>query len=193
LKQLQTTGSLNDGTPLVYAWGLELREYRGLPVVEHGGALGGYRAHVTRFPQQHTSVAVLCNLASAVPSALARDVAGRVIGDAMKPLVVPPGVVGSILGGLPDPLPQDRLRDFAGTYYSPELDATFQIGVNAGASDLTLQRGLDPAQAPLTLETLPETFLSSGLRLRFQRDANGRVQGFTVDAGRVRGIAFERR
>jgi hypothetical protein len=193
LKQIQTPGRLNDGKTLTYAWGLEVREYRGLPVVEHGGALGGYRAHLMRFPQQHTSVAVLCNLAAAVPAGLARSVAERAIGDVMKPLVIPPGVVGSILGRTPDPVPRDRLREFAGTYYSPELEVTFQIDLAAAGPGLTLQRGLEPSSAALTVEDASETYRSGSLLLHFQRNASGSVTGFTVDSGRVRGIVFERR
>jgi CubicO group peptidase (beta-lactamase class C family) len=37
LKKLQTQGTLNDGRTLAYAWGLQIGEYRGLPIVEHGG------------------------------------------------------------------------------------------------------------------------------------------------------------
>ena len=36
----------------------------GRPEVGHSGSTAGYRAHLTRFPQQHLSVAVLCNVAS---------------------------------------------------------------------------------------------------------------------------------
>ena len=46
LKKLQTRGKLNNGTTLAYAWGLQIGGYRGLPIVEHRGSLGGYRAHL---------------------------------------------------------------------------------------------------------------------------------------------------
>ena len=69
LKRLQTRGTLNNGTTIAYAWGLQIGNYRGLPIVEHSGSLGGYRAHVLRFPAQHTSVALLCNASSIGPTA----------------------------------------------------------------------------------------------------------------------------
>ena len=48
--------------------------YRGLPIVEHGGALFGYRTEILRFPQQRFTVLCLCNLSTA-PENLARNVA----------------------------------------------------------------------------------------------------------------------
>ena len=66
LKMIQTPGKLNDGKTLAYAWGLQIGTYRGLPIVEHSGSLGGFRAHIMRMPSQHTSVALLCNAGSIV-------------------------------------------------------------------------------------------------------------------------------
>ena len=65
IRMLETPGRLNDGTVLAYAWGLTLGSYRGLPLVEHSGSLGGYRAHILRFRGEHSSVAVLCNVSNA--------------------------------------------------------------------------------------------------------------------------------
>ncbi|HLY19426.1 MAG TPA: serine hydrolase domain-containing protein, partial [Bryobacteraceae bacterium] len=59
-QQLQR-GKLNNGKELDYASGLVHGKYRGLPTVDHGGADAGYRADLIRFPEQHFSVACLCN------------------------------------------------------------------------------------------------------------------------------------
>src|SRR5262245_1155164 len=72
--QVQSPASLSDGKPLRYAWGLEVGTYRGQRIVEHGGSLGGYRAHLIRFPAEHASVAALCNLGTIAPAGLARQV-----------------------------------------------------------------------------------------------------------------------
>jgi hypothetical protein len=68
-------GKLNDGEPLDYAFGLVLEEYRGLDTVDHSGADAGYRADMTRFPEQHFSAAVLCNSADTSSASLVRKVA----------------------------------------------------------------------------------------------------------------------
>ncbi len=75
ISQVLTTGTLNSGEKIDYAFGLVIGEYRGLRIVEHGGAFVGYRAMTMRFPDQRFSVILQCNLGSMNPSNLARRVA----------------------------------------------------------------------------------------------------------------------
>lgn len=79
-------GRLNDGKEIDYALGLIHGEYRGKAIVSHGGAWGGYRAELLRFPEQHYAVAVLCNLASSDPSTLARRVASLHLASVLEPV-----------------------------------------------------------------------------------------------------------
>jgi len=190
LKTLQTRGRLNDGTQLAYAWGLEIGEYRGLPIVEHGGSLGGYRAHIMRFPAAHTTVAMTCNLGTIAPAGMARRVADVVLGGVFAqaaPSARQTGVVGSILSYAPDARAAEQYRAFAGKYYSEEVEATFEIT----AKDLAvfLKRETDPA--PIAMEPAggPNDFRVRGMTVRFEPDGTA----LRVDAGRVRGIRFVRR
>jgi len=75
MDKLQTTGVLNSGQAIDYAWGLVVTEYKGLKVVEHGGSWVGFRAALVRFPEQRFSVIILANLDSIDPSGLAFKVA----------------------------------------------------------------------------------------------------------------------
>jgi CubicO group peptidase (beta-lactamase class C family) len=75
LKELQTKGKLNSGKEISYALGLVIDTYRGLPIVEHDGALYGYRTVILRFPEQKFSVVSLCNISSASTSSLSHKVA----------------------------------------------------------------------------------------------------------------------
>jgi CubicO group peptidase (beta-lactamase class C family) len=61
VRQMQATGVLNDGKPIDYASGLLVYTYRGLRLVEHSGASGGYSNQLWRFPDQHLSVMVFAN------------------------------------------------------------------------------------------------------------------------------------
>ena len=81
--QLEEPGQLNDGTKLNYAGGLEINRYRGLRVVEHSGGDAGYRAHLARFPDQHFSVVLLCNLAETAPAVLVRRIADIYLANAL--------------------------------------------------------------------------------------------------------------
>src|SRR6266403_5133863 len=85
LTEVQEQGKLNTGKVLDYAKGLFIQDYRGLHTVSHGGSWGGYRAELLRFPDQHFSVACLCNLGNAGPSGRARQVADIYLGSLMKP------------------------------------------------------------------------------------------------------------
>jgi CubicO group peptidase (beta-lactamase class C family) len=81
----QTPGRFNDGRPHIYAFGLYARDYRGVREVSHSGSTAGYRAFLARYPDQHTSVAVLCNVASANATQLAHEVADIYLGDRLAP------------------------------------------------------------------------------------------------------------
>src|SRR5439155_21727807 len=81
---LAIPGKLNDGKTLNYAFGLMVGHYRGVAIVEHGGAYGGFRAHVLRFPEHHFSVACFGNLASLQPGELARQVADPYLAGTLK-------------------------------------------------------------------------------------------------------------
>jgi len=81
---LQTTGVLNSGKAIDYAWGLVMRDYKGLKLVEHGGAWVGFRAVIVRFPEQKLSVIILANLDSIDPSGLAFRVADIYLAGQLK-------------------------------------------------------------------------------------------------------------
>jgi CubicO group peptidase (beta-lactamase class C family) len=84
MDMLQTTGVLNSGKAIDYAWGLVVSQYKGLKVVEHGGAWVGFRAALVRFPEQKFSVIVLANLDSIDPSGLAFRVADIYLAGQLK-------------------------------------------------------------------------------------------------------------
>ncbi len=189
IDQLQVPGRLNDGAALTYGWGLQIGTYRGLRIVEHGGSLGGYRAHLIRFPDQHTSFAALCNLAIA-PGNLVRQVADVVLADRLtQPRPAPvaaPARGPRAPADAPAPADAQTLAAYAGRYISDEIDSTFTIARVDGK--LTLQRDTD--LQPLTLQALqPDSFRGPAFTIRFARQ-EGRVTSLLVDAGRVRDIRF---
>lgn len=85
LKQMLERGKLNNGEQLDYASGLVVTKYRGLNIVDHGGADAGYRSDMIRFPDQLFSSACLCNLSVANPSGLNRKVADIYLEKEMAP------------------------------------------------------------------------------------------------------------
>jgi CubicO group peptidase (beta-lactamase class C family) len=75
IEEITTAGKLNSGEALDYAFGLNLGTYRGLRIIGHGGAWMGYRAEMTRFPEQSFSIICLFNLSSVNLIKLTKQVA----------------------------------------------------------------------------------------------------------------------
>ena len=193
-KLIHTRGVLNKGDTLAYAFGNNVSMYRGLRIDEHGGALMGYKAEILRFPDQRFSVLVTCNLGSINPGPLAQQVAEVYLGDKMGPRaertvsggprrtseVTTAGLSASAAG---------ELAAFAGDYYSEEVDATYRIAVRDGALVLSTRRLV----AQPMVATGPDTFRAGSMTLHFERAAGGAPTAFTIEAGRVRNIRFQRR
>ncbi len=64
--------------------GFQLRDYKGIPVVEHSGSTAGYRGHLARFPEQGLAVAVTCYASTASAGGLLKQVADLYLGDAVS-------------------------------------------------------------------------------------------------------------
>ncbi len=114
------TGRLNDGENLEYAFGLSVGKMRGLTTVRHGGALGGYRAHLLRFPDQRFSVALLCNLANANPGELADRLAELVLAHQLEAADASRKPAGSEASRIAITLEPSRLERFTGSYANDE-------------------------------------------------------------------------
>lgn len=155
IQEMQTRGVLNNGKQISYALGLEIGEYRGLPIVEHNGALFGYRTEILRFPQQRVSVVTLCNLASANPAHFAHEVADIVLRD--KLAAPTSAAVASSGGASSDPGP------FAGKYLDPRTHSEIEFTDSGGKlllGDQKLQPlGSDKFQSPYGLLVV---FINSG-------------------------------
>jgi hypothetical protein len=121
-QQLQR-GKLTSGKELDYAFGLVHGKYRGLPTIDHGGADAGYRADLLRFPQQHFSVACLCNQGEINPSELTRKVADIYLAGQLKE--PPPTRAES--SSKPVSVPDARLSQYAGLYWKKDEERAMRI------------------------------------------------------------------
>ena len=84
----------------------------------------------------------------------------------------------------------EQLAEFAGNYFSEELDATYVVSVESGKLNAVNR---EERKRPLN-PTYKDSFaLLSGAQFEFNRDAQGRVAGFVVHAGRIRNVKFVKR
>jgi CubicO group peptidase (beta-lactamase class C family) len=191
VKLQQTPGVFNDGKPHTYAMGLMVAPYRGVAEVGHSGSTAGYRAHLTRFPEQHVSVAVLCNVSSGAATQYARTIAEMYLAGALQPAPARTGGRGGApqraaqnppaRSGVIGPVP-------AGRFYSDEAEVMFEI--EPGTEELILKRR--PDVRTVLRRVGEDEYAFGGSRLRFIRDAKGEVTELSVRGSRVFDLRFRR-
>ena len=116
-------GKLNSGKELDYAFGLVHGKYRGLETVDHGGADAGYRADLLRFPEQHFSIACLCNQGETNPSQLTRKVADIYLAEHLA--APPPDHVEASAN--PVTVSGELLSHYAGLYWKKDDERFMRI------------------------------------------------------------------
>jgi len=124
---LQTQMRLTSGRTIAYALGLEVGDYQGVREVTHGGSTAGYRTVLTRYPDQHVSVAVWCNYAGANPAALAHQVADLIL--------TKPAAISAQASPVKSSVPSSAFAHWAGTYRDPHTDQVITLSAtDAGLS-----------------------------------------------------------
>jgi len=86
------------------------------------------------------------------------------------------------------PVDTSKLSEYEGAYYSEEIDSTYRVTLKDGALTVTRKKA-----APTTLTPrFRDAFSSLGILgiFRFTRDAQNRVNGFRLSAGRIRNFHF---
>jgi CubicO group peptidase (beta-lactamase class C family) len=155
VQQMLEQGKLNNGEQLDYAFGLVIGKYKGLPTVDHGGADAGYRSDMTRFPEQHFSVAVLCNSAETDPSALTRQVADIMLAKEIKAAEAATTAkepAAKSAAGTAVVLSAKQMAAFTGLYWNRENDAFVKIFVKEGKLE-----GDTGGEEPLVLKPFGES------------------------------------
>ena len=127
IEKMLTCGYLNSGKKLDYALGLVVSQYRGLKMINHGGAFVGFRAQIIRFPEQHFSVIVLANLSTINPTKLAKKVADIYLADIFpEEPKIPRGKRQFIK------LTEAELKEKMGAYYNKKTEAIWRVFLKEG-------------------------------------------------------------
>lgn len=151
ISEMYRTGTLSDGTPLHYARGLTIHTYRGLKRITHGGDWIGYTSMTQRFPDQHTSVMLMCNRQGSDQYTLTDEIDDVILADHFtepKPTD-------------PEPAPSLPLSRFVGHYFSASAQAVIRTYIDQDSNELMLLPYGDGAAEPLT-SIGPTTFLIGG-------------------------------
>jgi CubicO group peptidase (beta-lactamase class C family) len=188
IAEMATVGKYNDGKPLDYGLGLYVNDYRGLKNVYHSGSTAGYRAHLNRFPEARTSVAVLCNGSNGDATRSANRVSDLFLGDRLKP-AAPARPAAAPAAPMQPPPTASQLAPLAGSYWSEEAETMLIAAVDQGA--LVLRRRPDTV---IKLTPLgPDKFRGSIGTVTFMRSGSGVVESLSVNQDRVWDLRFTRK
>ena len=198
-----TEGTLNNGDPTGYAQGLRLEEYRGLRTVGHSGSSWGFRTELVRFVEPGLSIAISCNADFAKPGELAQQVADHYLADQLGPEIDDTAPDADEQGADTPPEPPSlssvELQEFAGSFFSAELDATYRFTVVDGGLVVHIEQEAPLDVAPVAADQFEIQFHPQGwsgpesIRLEFDRNRAGAVTGFGLSSGSETDIVFERR
>ena len=194
IDRVLTRGVLNDGDEITYAFGLNVDTNRGLRTVSHSGSWVGFNTIAIRYPDQRFSVVVFSN-ASIGPSRFANRIVDLYLADQFTQ-PEPPRPEGR-----PDPqrerperrepetvsLSSSQLQEYAGFYYSDELDA--HAVLEAKEKTLVMKLGMHSAG----IAAYPsETFEWRRMPIEFVRGSGGSITGLVLHPNRSFGLKFTR-
>ncbi len=190
----RTTEPLTSGAANDYAFGITMGAYRGMRLEEHTGSTGGYRAALYRWPEAHTSVALLCNASDVRNADLPLRVADLVLAGRLgaRPAGAAAASVAPSRRAAVSPAPGAGSPEVAaGRYVSAELLGTvWEVGAGPQGT-VSVRR---PRGDILTFRPAGgRTYVSpAGITMEFTGAPSSQADGFTVTQGVVTGVRFER-
>jgi CubicO group peptidase (beta-lactamase class C family) len=195
-RALLQPGALTDDTAVPYGKGIIRSHYRGLPVHTHPGSFLGYGADMLRFPSKRTTIICLTNTDAIDPEKLTQDIADiYVFGERPTRTAVVTRTVDEASGGMTPSsavVGGESLREFAGTYYSREQQATYSFFIEGGA--LWFVVGTNPKMKVVLWKKYERIsfpyYGQETVTIDFQRNSLGRVDGFILSAPRATNLKF---
>jgi CubicO group peptidase (beta-lactamase class C family) len=162
IRQILTPGTLNNGSPLNYAFGLVAGNYKGLRTISHSGGFVGFRAEMIRFPEQKFSVICLANLSTIDPTHLARQVADIYLADQLEERPEAGFLAGTRF-----------LDDKAGVYWSATSGMVMELSLQDGKW-LVEAFGESAQIAPVTETDFVTVTPPFDLRISFEKPGRGK-------------------
>ncbi len=190
------SGLLNSGEDSTYGFGIGVTNYKGLKVILHSGHDAGYRAYDAYFPEQKFGIAILSNFYSINPSLLGRKIADIYLANQFPPPKPIQDEDSKEKTSAPEvkrklSLTEKQLMEYAGKYYSEELDTHYLILYSDGKLSVKHWRNGDVILTP------EDKDIFSGnqwwfRKIVFTRSNNNKINGFQLTSGRVRNLDFIR-
>lgn len=152
-----------------YGFGLMIHEQDGVTVVEHGGSIEGFNAHLSYVPKLKIGIVVLGNEDVFVPDTIASQLLDVILGKPVAPIGTEKGF----------PIAEEELARFVGVYFMAQISPGFTLKINRAGGSLTAQlTGREPtALVYRGLKDLHPRFYSPKelAEIEFVPNANGAI------------------
>lgn len=185
LAQMWTPARLTNGSTYPYGFAWALGEQRGHALIEHGGTWQGFRAHISRYVDDHLSVIVLANLGEAPVGVIAHTAAGLLEPALLLPGRQPPR---------PDPKPprtamlKETLAAWGSYRSSPTMAAGLRAAWSGTAGEVSDRRSTRDRLAKLpSFDFLAEDDLQ-GRHYERRGESIRRILYYGTDAGDESGL-----
>ncbi len=143
MDHLHKRAILNSGDTLRYALGLNVDTYRGIRRVGHGGSWAGFRADIKRFPDQATSVIVLCNRGNANAGQYATKIVDIVLSEYLDPVEEDDSEDGAASTETVT-LTESELKQWVGLYRAADEPQYYPISYSEGILYISAGDDSDP-------------------------------------------------
>ncbi|OJJ22087.1 hypothetical protein BKI52_08595 [marine bacterium AO1-C] len=115
-QKLLTVTPLNNGVITGYAFGVRVGKHLGKKVIQHGGAVGGFRSIVRIYPEEQLTIIMLSNFSGSNILSKSNKIAKMILGgnDVQQKKKIPKQQPGTHVS-----LSKTRLMKFSGFYWNP--------------------------------------------------------------------------
>lgn len=184
IDKMKVEGLLNNGESSGYAFALNIGDYKGLKTVSHGGALGGYRAQLMRFPDQGFSVIILANRDDADPTSKAYEVADLFLQDQFQSSEKSSESVKES-NKTSVKLSEEQLEKFAGFYWNSNASYSRQIYLKDDTLRYSRKENNESPLLPVGDNEFSMLEVDEEIRVNFDTNGNQNIMRVIIDDNSV--------
>ncbi|MGB5821571.1 MAG: serine hydrolase domain-containing protein [Saonia sp.] len=177
---MQTLDKFNDGSDNNYAFGVVLDTNNGHDRIQHGGAIGGFRAFVAVYPEAQLSIAVLTNFSSSSPGSKADRIAEillpKLVGDPMENENTITSLNAMKLSG-------DQLKKYEGSYWNDVDNYARKIYVKNDTLRYSRSERNESPIVPIGKDEFQMLGVDADLKVKFEINGNKKSMMIIVDQG----------
>ncbi|MGB5188704.1 serine hydrolase domain-containing protein, partial [Robiginitalea sp.] len=171
-KKMQTLDPFNNGTPNNYAFGVVVDKHLGERRIQHGGAIGGFRAFVAAYPDKKLNIAILTNFSTGNPGGNADEIAAIILGDPHTD-TDQSGAIASV------PLSKAALSRFEGKYWDKDGKLVRQIYLKQDTLRYSRSERNESPLIPVGNTVFKMAGAGDGVTVKFETSDEGQQMEFS--------------